>query len=215
MIKLLCGTGNPGKIDYFKYILQNYQYELVYPAFAPSIQETGHNSEENARIKALAYHKTFGMASLAMDSTLVFPDLPLDDPRQPGTYVRRVHGQNLDDEEMIQYYSAIAASCGGQIRACWLGGYAVCNEKGELYSYSDDVERATFLGIILTSIPHNKRVKGLPLDSTTLDMTTGKYLYDLTEEERTAHNPQVRALQAECDAKISTFIAQALQLPRK
>ena len=50
----------------------------------------------------------------------------MDDPRQPGPYIRRVGGRVLTDEEMLQYYSGLArefrvAPCLLLHRLCWGG----------------------------------------------------------------------------------------------
>lgn len=36
---------------------------------------------------------------------------------------------------------------------------------------------------LITAVPHEKRKKGFPLDSLSLDIKTGKYYYDLDESE--------------------------------
>ncbi len=36
---------------------------------------------------------------------------------------------------------------------------------------------------LITDVPHERRKKGFPIDSLSVDITTGKYFYDLEEEK--------------------------------
>ena len=52
----------------------------------------------------------------------------MDDPRQPGPYIRRVGGRVLTDEEMLQYYSGLAREF-GLLHACYCTAFAVVDEE--------------------------------------------------------------------------------------
>ena len=73
-MKLLVGTGNPGKVREFRELLDGLPVELVTPAdigLDIEVEETGDTLEENALIKARAYADAGGITALADDSGLV------------------------------------------------------------------------------------------------------------------------------------------------
>ncbi len=72
-MKLLVGTGNPGKVREFRELLDGLPVELVTPAdigLDMEVEETGDTLEENALIKAQAYANAGGILTLADDSGL-------------------------------------------------------------------------------------------------------------------------------------------------
>ena len=72
-MKLLVGTGNPGKVREFRELLEGLPVELVTPADIDldiEVEETGDTLEENALIKAQAYANAGGLLTLADDSGL-------------------------------------------------------------------------------------------------------------------------------------------------
>ena len=72
-MKLLVGTGNPGKVREFRELLDGLPVELVTPAdigLDIEVEETGDTLEENALIKAQAYANAGGILTLADDSGL-------------------------------------------------------------------------------------------------------------------------------------------------
>ena len=72
-MKLLVGTGNPGKVREFRELLDGLPVELVTPAdigLDIEVEETGDTLEENALIKARAYANAGGITALADDSGL-------------------------------------------------------------------------------------------------------------------------------------------------
>ena len=72
-MKLLVGTGNPGKVREFRELLEGLPVELVTPAdigLDIEVEETGNTLEENALIKAQAYANAGGILTLADDSGL-------------------------------------------------------------------------------------------------------------------------------------------------
>ena len=81
-MKLLVGTGNPGKVREFRELLDGLPVELVTPAdigLDIEVEETGDTLEENALIKAQAYANAGGILTLADDSGL-FVDALHGDP---------------------------------------------------------------------------------------------------------------------------------------
>ena len=72
-MKLLVGTGNPGKVREFRELLHGLPVELVTPAdigLDIEVEETGDTLEENALIKARTYANAGGITALADDSGL-------------------------------------------------------------------------------------------------------------------------------------------------
>lgn len=72
-MKLLVGTGNPGKVREFRELLDALPVELVIPSevgLDMEVEETGETLEENALLKAQAYANASGILTLADDSGL-------------------------------------------------------------------------------------------------------------------------------------------------
>jgi XTP/dITP diphosphohydrolase len=73
MKKLLIATNNPGKISEISDLLQSLPLQLLTPndlGIILDVDETGGTYDENARIKAVAFMKASGLASLADDTGL-------------------------------------------------------------------------------------------------------------------------------------------------
>ena len=70
-----------------------------------------------------------------MDNCLFIEELPKE--KQPGTHVRRINGKELNDEEMIEYYSNMVKEYGGKLTAKWVYGMVMCTDKGKpLYLFN-------------------------------------------------------------------------------
>ena len=137
-------------------------------------EENGTGPEENARIKAAFYGKYCDRV-ICNDSGLYFDCIPLDDPRQPGLHIRTPQGTRLDDEEMIEYYSALIRSLGGKTLAYYLDGIAVYR-SGTISSYLD--ERGKHASFYMVDKPSPNRHPGWPLDSLSLNQNTMTYFVD-------------------------------------
>lgn len=141
----------------------------------PVISESGNTPLENARIKARAYYKAFGIPVFSCDSGLYFDEVA--DSDQPGLHIRRVNGIELTDEQMIEHYAALANRYGGRITGRYRNAiYFILDENRHYSSMSMAIATEPF---ILASKPHTKRVEGFPLDALSVDIATGKYYYDL------------------------------------
>lgn len=186
MVKILYGTTNKAKIEVMKKAVKGLEIELIslndLECELPVIEENGKNPLENAKIKAETYYEMFQMPVFSCDSGLYFDGVEEDE--QPGVYVRRVNGKELNDEEMIEYYSSLAKRYGGTLKGRYRNGiYFIADEK-TIYS-SMDLSLATE-PFLLADKPHKKRVEGFPLDSLSKDIATGKYYYDLGERDLTS-----------------------------
>ena len=178
-MKILYGTTNRAKLQAMNKSVEELDVELIglndLDCELPVIDENGKNPLENAEIKARAYYESFHMPVFSCDSGLYFDELKEED--QPGIYVRRVNGRELSDDEMIEYYASIAEKNGGKITGRYRNAIYFILDENHHYS-SMDMSIATEPFILVTK-PHEKRVKGFPLDSLSVDIESGKYYYDL------------------------------------
>lgn len=181
-MKVLYGTTNQAKLDSMRRLTKSLDIEIIglkdLDKPLPEIDENGNNPLENAKIKAQAYYEAFAMPVFSCDSGLYFEGL--EDELQPGTHTRRVNGKELTDEEMIEYYSTLAKENGNRL----IGRYrnAICFIPDNKNCFSSMDESLATEPFILVSEPHEKRMKGFPLDSLSVDIATGKYYYDIEEK---------------------------------
>ena len=141
--------------------------------------ENGVTPLENAEKKAKAYYEAFHIPVFSCDSGLYIDNIP--DSEQPGVHVRTINGKYLTDDEMIEYYTKMAVKYGNLV-ARYRNAICLYLSQDKIYSAMDkDMESQPF---IITSVPHSDiRKEGFPLDSLSVDIKTGKYYYDLAEEE--------------------------------
>lgn len=181
-MKLLYGTTNPAKLESMRRLTAPLGLEIVglkeLGSPIPDVDESGRDPLENARIKAETYYRAFGIPVFSCDSGLYFDGLC--DEEQPGVWIRRVGGRELSDEEMIAYYAALASKHGGRLigryrNAVWL----ILDEKHAAGNMDKSLWTEPF---ILVDRPHEKRVKGYPLDALSVDIATEKYYYDIKEK---------------------------------
>ena len=203
---VLIGTTNPAKVNRFQKLLDGCDIRLITPAdlqITESPEETGRDPLENAQIKA-AFYGQYCDYAIANDSGLIFLDLPRNDPRQPGLHVRSPQGVRLNDEEMIAYYSALAHSLGGRIRASYADAIAVFS-KGKMFSFRDSEKTLHDIAFYLLDTASPNRTPGWPLDSLSYHPQTGHYFVD-----RCDHSPSMHQLQAIAEQKL--FLRTALGL---
>lgn len=182
-MKILYGTTNKAKIQVMKNAVASLDIELIglgdIDGELPNIIENGKTPLENAEIKAKAYYEAFHMPVFSCDSGLYFDEL--QEEEQPGLHVRRMNGKDLTDDEMIEYYGALAEQHGGEITGRYRNAiYFIFDEKHHYSSMDMSIATEPFL---LVKKPHSKRVDGFPLDSLSIDIATGKYYYDLDVKE--------------------------------
>lgn len=188
-MKVLIGTTNPAKVTRFEEFLPDSGIEFLTLkdlGITAEPEESGGSPEENARIKA-AFYGRFCDRVICNDSGLYFDCIPMDDPRQPGLNIRTPQGRRLDDEEMIEYYSALVHELGGKVLAYYLDGIAVYRD-GKIESYLD--ERGKLAAFYMVEKPSPNRHPGWPLDSLSVNKNTmtyfvehGNNIYDCVEEQ--------------------------------
>lgn len=202
MMKILYGTTNKGKLQAMEKSVRQLDIEIIglndLKCKLPLIEECGRTPLENAEIKARAYFEAFHMPVFSCDSGLYFDELT--DEEQPGIHVRRVNGKELNDDEMIQYYSSLAERYGGKITGCYRNAIYFILDEDHHYS-SMDMSIATEPFVLVTK-PHVKRVEGFPLDSLSIDIETGKYYYDI----------EVKDVSTSVDDGVHKFFTEVLQL---
>ena len=184
-MKVLFATTNPAKVKKYKDLLAEKGIELITIKdldFKLPIDENGKNAIENAYIKAKTYYAQTQMPTIGMDNNLFIEELP--EERQPGTHVRRINGKELNDEEMIEYYTNLVKENGGKLTAKWVYGMVICSDKGvNKFSWSKD-------HFYFVNKPCEKRNPGYPLDSMTIVPEFNKYLVELTEKDKMKYKKQ-------------------------
>ncbi|MEA4875213.1 non-canonical purine NTP pyrophosphatase [Anaerorhabdus sp.] len=182
-MKILYGTHNKAKLNAMRECLEEIlNIELVglqdLHLPIPNIEESGSNPLENAIIKAKQFYNEFKMPVFSCDSGLYFEGV--EDDLQPGTYVRRVNGKELSDEEMITYYSNLASKYENGLIARYQNAICLIMDDNHSYTSMDDTLSAGSFRII--SKPHGKKVEGFPLDSISVDLKTNTYFFDLKDK---------------------------------
>lgn len=180
---ILYGTGNPAKLEAMRRRLEGLNIEIIglrdVEGEIPKVEEDGSTPLENARKKALEYYKAFHMPVFSCDSGLYIDNI--SEEEQPGVHVRTVNGKYLSDDEMIEYYTGLARKY-GDLTARYRN--AICLVMDEENIYEAMEENMASEKFIITSKPHSTiRKEGFPLDSISLDIATGKYFYDLDENQ--------------------------------
>ncbi len=187
-MKLLYGTGNSAKLESMRRALADLPVEEEVIEIlslkdmgreAPVVPETGNSPLENARQKALAYYDFYQMPVFSCDSGLYFEGLP--DEVQPGVHVRTVNGKYLNDEEMLEYYTGLAKKY-GNLKARYHNAICLVVDREHVYECMD--ESLMSKAFLITANPYSKVLhKGFPIDSLSVDIATGKYFYELGEDE--------------------------------
>lgn len=184
-MKVLFATTNPAKVNKYREELLKKNIELITLKdlnLNLHVEENGKNAIENACIKAKAYYEETGITTIGMDNNLFIEELP--EEKQPGTHVRRINEKELNDEEMIEYYTNLVRENGGKLTVKWVYGMAIYNgEEIKTYSWSKD-------HFYFIDKPSEQRNPGYPLDSISIVPEFNKYLVELTEEERKSYKEQ-------------------------
>lgn len=193
-ITLLFGTGNPSKLNTMRESLEGMDIGLLslrdMEKSPPEVAESGSSPLENARIKALAYYRHYGIPVFSLDSGLFFENV--SDGLQPGVHVRNVAGKKLSDNEMIAYYSALAREYGGRLTARYKNALCLVMSENEIYQSMD--ESLWGKAFYLTDTPHKRmHQEGFPLDRLSVDIASGEYYYDLPKSVETSMNTGFRS----------------------
>ncbi len=178
-MQVLYGTNNPGKLKRLQSIFLGSGIEIVGPkdlGIRIEVEEIGSSPKENARLKAEAFYQVSGIPTFAVDSGLYLDKLQAD--QQPGVFVRRVGGVELDDEEMFVHYQNLLISLGGRSPGFWRDGIALIDEKGKLIE--KEYREETFLTAEASEI----RVPGQPISALQIDPELNQYKSEISPEQR-------------------------------
>ncbi len=192
MIKLLLGSNNRNKTGIVRSHLRGLDVEVLLPEdvgvrLDPPEDEA--TALANAREKALAFHRATGLPCVAEDSGLVFLDLPRDHPDQPGIHVRRANGHEMSDDEMIDWFAAIARRHGGKLRAAWLDAWALVIDEEHVYTFEADAGHAWAYWLVDT--PCATRRPGWPLDCLSVSLVSGLYKTETGSDPRPFFHQEV------------------------
>lgn len=198
-MKVLFATTNPAKVEKYREELQRKGIKLITLNDLDTkihVEESGKNAVENAYLKAKAYYDLTHLPTIGMDNNLFIEGLP--EELQPGVFVRRVNGKELNDEEMILHYTNLVEKYGGKLKAKWVYGMVLINND-KVYEYS--WSKSEFY---LVDKPHEKRNPGYPLDSIAIDIKLNKYFVELTKEDKMKNDNQ------KLDDDVVKFIVNSL-----
>ncbi len=184
-MKLLMGSNNRNKAGIVRDHMRALPVEVLLPedlgiALDPPEEEA--TALENAREKALAFHRASGLPCVAEDSGLVLLDLPRNHPDQPGIHVRRANGQEMTDAEMTAWFAGVAHRHGGRIRAAWLDAWAVVIDEAHVYTFEAPQEYAWTYWLVDT--PCAAYRPGWPLDSISVSPVSGLYKTETGDDPR-------------------------------
>lgn len=187
--RILLGTNNPSKLAMLRQLAEADGVECVSPAelgLQVNPPENARDAAGNALEKAIAFHRACGLPVLAQDSGLVFTQLPMDHPDQPGVHVRRPkdHPPLTDDEEMLRYYQDVAHRHGGRLLAAWQDAWCFLQDEEHYALYTDDPNTLTSHAEWMLDTPCTARQPGWPLNSLFFSEETGKYWAENTAEEK-------------------------------
>ena len=199
-MKILFATSNQAKVRNYKESLSKKGIKLLtlkdIDTHIP-VEESGKNAIENAYIKAKSYYDELKIPTIGMDNNLFIEGIP--EELQPGVFVRRINGRELNDDEMILYYTKLVKEYGGKLKARWVYGMVlIANDKTYEFNWSYD-------NFYLVSIVNEKRNPGYPLDSISIDEKTNKYFVDMTENDRKENTKETS------DNEVIEFILKSLK----
>ena len=185
-MKVLFATGNEMKFNLMKKRLEGLEdIELVSPkmlGISLDVEENGITAQENAVIKARAYHGLTKLPTIAEDSGLYIDKFRTEE--QPGLYVKRVNGQEgLSDDEILRYYIDKLKEHEGRSLAHYYTGVCVIDDNDQ--EFSDTINETEFL---LTKDKCKRvNIKGGVLDSISYDLDAEKYFSERTDEDKANH----------------------------
>lgn len=182
-MELIYGTTNPSKLTSMKRQLKGLDItlkglnelndQLVEP------EETGKEPLDNAKLKAISYFKQIKKPVFSCDSGLYFEEVKAED--QPGVFIKRIQGRDMSYKEMLKFYAAMASRYGGKLTAYYKNAICLVKSDHQIYSYDGVALHSNKFHLV--DQPHKTYKEGFPLDSLSVEITSGKYYYDLPRED--------------------------------
>lgn len=189
-MRLLIGTGNPGKAAELAGYLEPLGFEVLTLSdldLAP-VEETGETFEENAVLKAKAYAAASGLPTLADDAGLEIDALG----GAPGVRTHRWLGEDATD---LKLFLAVLDRLRGvpmsKRTARLKVVLALAKPDGTVVTVARSAEGAI---VEDDEARPDKIVSGYPFKSLLRVDALGKLYCDLTEEEHEAHNHRAIAI---------------------
>lgn len=181
MNELLFATTNEAKVNQIRGALLPSGikvYGVKNKEDLPYLVEDGETAVENARKKALKFASHMGKTVFSMDNALYLEGLTPE--QQPGLHVRRMPGysEKPTDEQMIEYYTNLVSKLGEQVKGHWEFGMCIATPAGE-FRETTIVSPRIFVGTV-----SSEREAGYPLESIQIDPNTGKYIAEMSQEEK-------------------------------
>ncbi|MBA7587353.1 dITP/XTP pyrophosphatase [subsurface metagenome] len=206
MKELLIATTNSGKFSQLRDALKPLNLALksladIQGSDDIEIEENGKTAHENAQIKATTYAQQLSITALAMDNGLYLTGLP--DEFQPGIYVRRIYGEDdyprPSDKELLAYYSGLVTGLGGKADGHWEFAVCIATPTGQIFE-ATLIEPRSFV-----SKPSLKSVSGYPIESLQIDPKTGKYIAEMTNDEKSLFWQEL------IGERLCTFVQETLE----
>ncbi len=86
--------------------------------------------------------------------------------------IRRVNGEYLDDEELINHYANLAKKYGGKLTAKYINVISFVVNNEEIYEYfGEEISSEKFL---IIDKPKKEYEAGFPLDTLSVDIATSQ-----------------------------------------
>lgn len=182
-MNLIYGTYNPSKLQSMMKMLEGLDINVKglneLDEKLIEAEEDGKEPLINAVKKAKAYYEQVKQPIFSCDTGLYFEGV--DEEDQPGVLIKRIHGNNLSYREMLDYYSSLAAKYGGKLVAYYKNSICLIMDEDHIYQYDgEDIYSEKFF---IIDKHHEKYREGFPLDSLSVDITSGKYYYDLEDSK--------------------------------
>lgn len=181
MKQLFYATRNKSKIENMEYRLRDLDIKLITPYDLDiylDINENGKTVIENALIKAKEYFKKTNIPTIAGDSALFVEKFN----KQPGLFVKRVNGKQLDDDKLEKYYIQELEKVGGQSKAFYITGLVIIKNNEE---YVKEIKEK---GFIFKADRYKGEKSNDPLARLEYDEDINKYFCEMNESDKKQRN---------------------------
>ena len=187
MKKLLIGTSNPAKLETYKILLKDFNFELVTSKDLniPAPEETGASLEDVAVAKAKYYFEKSGLPSLVDDGGMEIQALN----GEPGVKSHRWIGRQMKDHEIVAEVMNRMKDVPKDQRHCrFRVVLALATEVGIFTS------EAEVVGVV-SEEPSKQMVKGYPYDAVLFLPNYGKFVCELSETDYEIMNHRRHAME--------------------
>lgn len=198
MKKILFATHNPSKLNLYKNMLKDHDYELIGLSdleLEYEVEELGNNVKDIAIKKVTEYSKLTNLVTISEDTGLYFENV--NDDEQPGINVNSINGVKLTEEGRIEHYLKLINKYGGRLEGYWQKTIAISDLNGNITTFDYKVKK-----IFVNEVNENRNI-GYPLDSISITPEYNKYTVDLTDEENNKLNEM-------CNKEIYEFLVSIL-----